>query len=161
MWKDHCTKFDAIIAKPPTPPDRTGTSRIHKTHTDEAGIENESIVELSYFCKKVLNSRPHVISLCEHYMISQWISPFANIGFLVVRFPYMFVFRTTTVPVQHTSDIPGNVCNFAMVAKTTGEYPVGFQPNFNDRFLDVDCPSLRNSAVISNILWSTEKLTKP
>lgn len=49
MQKDICSKLDAIITNPIAASNRTGMSRIVKVLTDEANMENDSVVEFLYF----------------------------------------------------------------------------------------------------------------
>lgn len=109
----------------------------------------------------MIKSGSYVFLLCDHYIIMPWMSSCTNAGFLVIPYPYKFVYRTTTVPYRHISGFPKIVLNSAVVAETAWRHPDEFQPNFTDVFVDVDCPSLTNSAATSNILWSTKKLMKP
>lgn len=159
--KENCTKFDAVIIEVPAASDRTGTSRTHNMRTNETNIVNNWIFDFPYFCEKVLKYGPYIVLLCVHYMIMPRISSFTNAGFSVIPYPYTFVSGTTTVPDRQIFGFSKNVCNFAVVAKTTGRHPGGFQPNINDWFVNANCFSLKNSAVISNIFWWAKKLMKP
>lgn len=129
--------------------------------TDEANIENDSVVEFSYFCKKELKSGSQHVLLCEHYIIVPWVPSLSNAGSSVMLYSYTFVFRTATVPDRHILGFPKNVRDFAVVPKTAGRPPNGFHPNCNNRFADMDFPSLKSSALISNMCWSTKKRPKP
>lgn len=56
---------------------------------------------------------------------------------------------------------PKNVTQVAVVAGCPGIHPDTFVLQVNSQFTDVDCPSLADSAVISNVSWPSTKLAKP
>lgn len=158
--RDDGTKFDAVIIKPLTAPDRAGMSRIHNMRIDNADIEHDLIMTFPYFCNKGLKFGSFVVLLSEHYMAVSRMSSFSSANFFAMSYSNTFVFETTIVTDRHISGFSKTVCNFAVVARTANRHPDRFQPNFNDKFVYVNRHSPANSVVLSNILWSTKKLTK-
>lgn len=82
-------------------------------------------------------------------------------GFVVMPYPYAFMHQTESVPRKNVSGFAKNVVQYAVVARLLGIYIEGFSPHFLFRFTDVNFPSGKESALITNIIWPTLTLTTP
>lgn len=62
---------------------------------------------------------------------------------------------------QHMNGLPETVTQFTVEAVFPGIHPDRSVLQLDSRFTDVSCPSLANSAVISNVTWPSMRVTRP
>lgn len=90
--------FDAIVTQPPSAWSRSCISTVFKCHVDELEIDKEETALFAVSRKRVSKPGVYTVVLPEFYTIDEWITAFSNCGFLVMSYPYAFVYDADSIP---------------------------------------------------------------
>lgn len=108
----------------------------------------------------VLESSGYAFTSADFFLIDEWILAFTKKSFTAMPYPYAFVHNPETVPWQYDMGIPRNFVQCAVLVRCPGTHLDGFFLHSASRFTDVLCPSLKDSAIISNVAWPTKSSQK-
>lgn len=147
---------------------------VSKFRTDEPKTEPVGTEDFCFVCRNSLKPGGHAVILAGIFMIGMWISTLNGGGLIITLYHQAFLYYSETVLNYQNTKFPENMVQYAVITRTPGTHPQHFQPHFNSKFSDVDCPFSKSDATISNVrsaarkhtwwdswqsMWKTEKLS--
>lgn len=148
---DKIPTVDAVFTEPPSAPNRSCISSAWKRCIEEDQVGKLDVTNSAYYCGRVLKPGGYIIHLADFFMVDEWLLAFRKSCFNVMPYPYVFMYSSETVPKRMVSGFPRNVVQYAVVAKCPGLHLYGFTPSFGSHFTDIDCPTSKETAVVSSV----------
>ena len=90
--------------------------------------DEDFIKNLPSFCKLVLNPGSYVFLILTVHQFVALFNDFKNEGFKVSEHPFDIVYDVSTVQRRHMADFPQRHSDIALVCRSSGDHPSGFQP---------------------------------
>lgn len=113
-------------------------------------IDGDDVYCFIEFCETIQKPSRSVLLFAEFFMIDEWIKT-SKCYFNVMPYHYAFIYAPQTVPVRNLSNSSRNVAQYVLAVRALESHSVDFDPQFDALFTDIDCPSMIDTAVISNV----------
>ena len=115
-------------------------------------LSEEDLKSIPLFCKSVLKPGSYVFLILTEKQFTLFLEQFQSNGFKVMDHCFKIIYDVSTFQRRSTTDFPQRHGDIALMAKTEGQHPDGYQPDFKEQ--------VQFGSVI-NIKACQKKLRKP